>query len=379
MSILDRYIARQFLANTLVLILILFSFVVTVDLSLNVDRFLRVARAMAQGENDSGLRQALITIFLVADLWWPRLLQLFNFMLGLVLAASMGFTLTQLVRHRELVAMLASGVSLYRVARPILVVVAGLTLVQAANQEFVIPRIAPLLTRDHGEAGKRDWSAFEVRPTSDGQGRLISATRFDPQTGRAEGFNVWERDAGGRATRRISAERAQWRGGGWDLTDGVERRLTLAPAGKTERAAGPGASQPVARLDTDLGPTALLVKHYASLGQSLSLAQIREMLANPALDASLRERLERTGYGRLSSMASNLLAILIAMPFFLVREPRNMLVQSLKCAPLAMVSLLGGVMGSAAPVPGLPAWFGVFLPVLVLAPLAIAMLSRVRT
>src|SRR5262249_53082374 len=136
-----------------------------------------------------------------------------------------------------------------------------------------------------------------------------------------------------------------------------ESRLALQPPGQPARP-GEKKATPMAvqRLETDLSPTALLVKHYASLGQSLSWAQIGRMLANPSLDPPLRERLMRVGYGRASSMASTVLSILIAMPFFLVREPRNMLLQSLKCAPVAMVSLLGGVLGSSAPVPGLPAW-----------------------
>ena len=100
---------------------------------------------------------------LAADLWWPRLLQLFVFLLGMVLMGAMGFTLSQVVRHRELVAMLASGISLRRAARPILLVAALMTLVQVLDQELVLPRIAPLLTRDHGDAGKHELQGFAVR------------------------------------------------------------------------------------------------------------------------------------------------------------------------------------------------------------------------
>ncbi|MCB1282212.1 MAG: LptF/LptG family permease, partial [Salinibacterium sp.] len=163
MTLLDRYIARQYLFNTLLLLVILGGFVVTIDVSLNINRFGRQAAELASqqhaGGDPSDLRVATLTVFLIADLWWPRLLQLFNFMLGLVLVGAMGFTCAQLVRHRELVAVLAGGQSLIRLSRPIFIVAIGLTLVQVVNQEVMLPRIAPLLTRDPGEAGRHRLGA----------------------------------------------------------------------------------------------------------------------------------------------------------------------------------------------------------------------------
>ena len=61
MSILDRYIARQYLINILVLLVILFCFVVAVDVSVNLPRFAKIAGEM--GEQDarppSGVRQSI--------------------------------------------------------------------------------------------------------------------------------------------------------------------------------------------------------------------------------------------------------------------------------------------------------------------------------
>ena len=170
MTTLDRSIARQFLFNTCALLVLLFSFVVAVDVSLNIDRFLRAAERMLEGEQPSGVRKLLVAALLVADLWWPKLLQLFSYMVGLALVGAMGFTLTQMVRHRELVAALAGGISLRRLARPLLVVSAVMIGLKVVDQEFVPsdPRIAPLLTRDHGDAGSRGGqrSACRRRPTA---------------------------------------------------------------------------------------------------------------------------------------------------------------------------------------------------------------------
>jgi len=396
MTLLDRYIARQYLINIAALLVILSCFVVAVDVSLNLSRYWKVAvewsatpsagrsfaGAMRDTADDSGggsiLRQVLLTVILVLDLWWPRLLNMYNFLLGLVLVGAMGFTCTQLVRHRELVAVLTSGQSLFRAARPIMVVALGLTLVQALNQELVIPRIAPLLTRDQGEAGRKTLGASRLPPTVDGKGWVYYAAAFDADSETLTDVYVWERDRDTRLSlMRIHAESAQWRDGAWELTGAtIESRVKGAPD------AGPAPQ----RLVTDLDPTQLKMKQYANFGQNLSWSQASQMLArldatgaDPEQTRKTRDQLQRASVGRLSTMAANLLTLMIAMSFFLTREPRNMLGQSLKCAPIGMVALMGGVLGTAVPVPGVPTVVSVFIPVMVLVPVAIVMLSRVRS
>ena len=47
----------------------------------------------------------------------------------------------------------------------------------------------------------------------------------------------------------------------------------------------------------------------------------------------------------------------------MIEQAARMVIQSLKCAPIATGAVMGGVLGAAAPIPGLPAAFAVFLPV----------------
>lgn len=400
MKLLDRYIARQYLTNIAALLVILSCFVVAVDVSLNLSRYWNVAvewsqapgQARSRGvgggvgtilaqsgaESDSPLRRVLLTVILVLDLWWPRLLNLFNFLLGLVMVAAMGFTCTQLVRQRELVAVLTSGQSLFRVARPIMAVALGLTLVQALNQELVIPRIAPLLTRDNGDAGRKTLGVSRLPQTMDAKGWVFYAAEFDADRETLRDLYVWERDPETRLTvRRIHASSAQWRDGGWDLRDATVQSRQVGSI-------DPGPAPQ--RIETELDPTQLKMRQYASYGQNLSWAQATQMLArldaagvDPDQTRRTRDQLQRASLGRIATMAANLLTLMIAMSFFLTREPRNMLVQSLKCAPVGIVALMGAVLGTSAPVPGVPAWLSVFIPVMVLIPVAIAMLSRVKS
>lgn len=376
MTILDRYIARQYLLNVGTLFVLLCCFVVAVDVSLNLDRFLRVAAQMSRAQaadgtvSDSSLRRALITLFIIGDLWWPRLVQLFVFMLGLVLVGAMGFTCTQLARHRELVAMLAGGVSLHRAARPILLVALLLTGVKAGTQEFVLPRIAPLLPRDHGDAGARRLGESRVELARDGAGRLWYAAAFDADLGTLSNVSIWERDATGLASRVIRADAAAWRRGAWELENP-----------RVERRADPGADlTPPRRIETDLDPAALKMRRYAGFRHALSFSQIARVLARPeGLDPRRRDDLAREFWGRISTMAANLLALVIALPFFLTREPRNPVLQSLKCAPVAILSLVGAVFGATAVVPDVPPEVSAFIPVLVLLPIAVAMGTSVRS
>ena len=176
MKIYERSVARLFGMNALLLLGVLFAFIVTVDVIINLDRFAdSAAKAFPapDGQKAQGIRLVIGTIIGVWDIWGPRLLQLFGAVNGVVLVAAMGFTCTQLVRHRELVALLSSGVALHTLARPLLLITALFIGAQALTQELLVPAVAPLLTRDAGDSGKRDVRAFAVRLAPDDRGRLF--------------------------------------------------------------------------------------------------------------------------------------------------------------------------------------------------------------
>ena len=174
----------------------------------------------------------MLTALLVFDLWWPRLLQLFNYTVGLCLVGAMGFTLTQLVRHREMVAVLAGGISLYRLLVPIFMVAGLMMVLKTINQELIIshPRVAPLLAHDPGDAGNRELANFQVPLTADGRGQVWFASNFEPRMNVLSNVEIWRRDSRGVVTSRITADEVRWRGGGGARTS--------ARAGGMGRAAG---------------------------------------------------------------------------------------------------------------------------------------------
>lgn len=387
MTTLDRYIARQYFFNVIALLVILFSFVVAVDVALNIGRFVKGAEENLSPGGDS-LRRLTLTAVGVFDIWWPRLLQLYVYLIGLVLVAGMGFTFTQLVRNREMVAVLAGGVSLYRVMWPILAVATLMLGLKVVDQELILsnPRIAPLLTRDPGDIGQRDWSEFPVRLARDSydhQGRdshdrVWLAQSFDPRQGAMTGVMIWER-TGGLAHNFITADRAVWRDGGWDLTSVRQQSMEIQSG--SANAGRPAADKPTPtlRIETTLDPNALKLRQFKVVGQLLSWSQIGDMIERIPDGSPERRALQAARWSRISQLFSALLALVITMPFFLVREPKNMLLQSLKCAPVGILSLMGGVLLSTVDWPLIPPGFAVFIPVLILIPIAIAVVSWMRT
>ncbi|VAX41659.1 hypothetical protein MNBD_PLANCTO03-621, partial [hydrothermal vent metagenome] len=65
--------------------------------------------------------------------------------------------------------------------------------------------------------------------------------------------------------------------------------------------------------------------------------------------------------------------------FFLQKTPGSAILRALRCAPVAIITLMGGVLGASAPIPGVPPEIGVFLPVLILLPIAVASVASVKT
>jgi lipopolysaccharide export LptBFGC system permease protein LptF len=213
---------------------------------------------------------------------------------------------------------------------------------------------------------------------ADSSGRLFYARSVDLDTGTIDGLWVWERDAEGLMTRRITADRAEWQDHHWVLENGVAESRQAGDPTTTSRVL-----EKVTTLKTDLDPTSLRLRRFEGYSNNLSLRQLSELVANykaqPQPSEARLERLERIRYGRVAGLVCGVLILLMCLPFYLRRQPGNLLVQSLMCAPVTMVGFVAALVGTAAPIPGLPPQLSVFVPVMILIPLSIAAVTSVRT
>ena len=407
MRILDRYIIRLFLSNTFMLLGILCVVIFAVDFSLNFDNYSAnvreatqqavTASQVTQGVTEPAARKAgelaasemgfiRVTagaILNAADLWWPRFVLLAGFLLGPAMVGGLGFTCAQLVKQRELIAILASGISLWRVARPILICALCLLTLQAANRELLVPKLAPLLTRDKTTAGKNELGRLESDFIRDAQGRLVYIRRANLDTNVIEGLWAYERDASGLMTRRISAPTASYGDGGWKLEGGKALSRQLS-----EEDVGPGTrlrQDRVNFLTTDIDPTTLRLRRFEGMAGNLSSKQLAQLesryKALPDTQTNQRrvETFERIRFGRISALVCSFLSLLITLPCFLRKEPANMLTQSLIASPITLGAFAFTLVGTTMTVPGLPPIVSVFLPAMMLLPLAIAAVTSVRT
>ncbi|MBL9149449.1 MAG: LptF/LptG family permease [Phycisphaerae bacterium] len=373
MTLLDRHIAARFFANFVLLFSTLFIFGVAIDVIVQLDPF----REAVERQGTHGVAAVFTFIHAIFDFYGPRVFQFYAYLLGLVSVGAAGFTLAQMVRSRELVAIMAGGASLVRVGMVILACATGLNLLQLLNQELILPRLAPYLVRDHDQILSGTLDEFTVPLTRDGRGQLLRAQKLNPNENTIRGFLLIERDGKGAAVARTEADVARWNAGRsvYELTNGT-RFLRVAGDGTGPGGKGIEDVAPIAFVTTDLSPEALKIRRYEAYAQMLSLRQLREMRETGGVDPRLLSRLT---YLRLASIAVNLLVLVVTLPFFLLREPANMLRQSILCAAFAVPAALGSFVAMTIDMPGLAPAVSVFLPAAVLLPLALGRVGAIKT
>jgi lipopolysaccharide export system permease protein len=375
-TLIDRHILVRFLANFVVLFTLLFVFAIVIDMISALDAFVETARRRV-GE-EAGFPRLLASIVMLAvDYQSPRFFQFYAYLHGLVSIGAMGFTLAQMHRHRELVALLAAGISMHRIAMPFVIGIFGLSMLQLANQELFLPRVAPLLLRDHDHIGKRRLDSFAVPPTPDGAHAVFQSPSFDLKEEALSSVTILERDDRLRTTRRVTADEAQWvdpgdGSTGWALTGG--EAITLGRPGER------GGRAALDFYASDLSPRMLVVDRYAQFAAMLSLRQIGEMLAT--LDESDREdrdMLRRYRYSRFAVVLVNVLIMWLALPTFLVRRPANLMACALLCAVVSVPTMIGAALFMVLDLPGIVPAVGAFLPAIVLIPVVLAQWTYVKT
>jgi len=205
MLILDRYIIRQFLTNFVILLVVFMSLFFIGDLIIDLDEFVDAGAYYAKVHGGSPLFGTLLTI---ADYYGPQMIMIYVFFSGVLVVGAMGFTLSSLSKSRELVAMVASGINMYRIAMPILVVGAILNLLIIVSQEQIIPKLADKLTRDKSNIGEEHKQTTPIIFSPDSKGNLFSAAQFDMDRKQMDEVTIIARDGNGQAIQRVTATQA---------------------------------------------------------------------------------------------------------------------------------------------------------------------------
>jgi lipopolysaccharide export LptBFGC system permease protein LptF len=194
MKTLDRYVIRSFLFCCLVVFLVFMGLRIIGDLFVNMDEFVK------------GDRQLMEVLGHVVSYYGAQSLVYITELGGVTVTFGAAFTLARMNKSNELTAMLASGVSLYRVLLPILVGSIGLVGLIVVDREVLIPRIAPRLAVDRGE--RAETETYQVRLMPDERKSVWYAGQFHPTEGLMKEMTVVIRSEAGRRLGLVSAEEA---------------------------------------------------------------------------------------------------------------------------------------------------------------------------
>jgi lipopolysaccharide export system permease protein len=384
MRILDRYIIRSFLVNYLLALGVLVGMYILLDLVVNFDNFTQSANAIVGPVRPT----AWSVLADITDYYMYQFLIIFQQVSGVIPLLAAGFTMVRMTRHNELTAMLASGVSLYRVAAPIVlcsIVFSGLGIL---NQELLIPQpyVVAKLLRKHGEVSRPVTHSGPVYFVRDIDNSLLLARDYNPATMTLTGLRIIQRDETGAPIGRIMADSATWEippgksggnsqetGAAWVMKNVmlVDDRLNAPPS---QRFAVP---IPTQTYTTPITPQQLDLIFSKKAVEYLSSARIYELIQNsPDLTKPM---LYKMMHIRFTQPLMNLIMLLIGIPFLLTREPNRLIVNMFYCTIVTGLVFAGTFvifqMGGNLLDPLLAAW----LPVLIFGPLAVVMLDTFHT
>jgi len=360
---LDGYILRSFGVNYAISLCALIGLYITLHLFFNLDEFV---------EGSPGFLQSLANI---AGYYGYNVFLYFAQTSGVITLFAATCTLARMQKANELVACLATGTSLFRVAAPVIVAGVLTNGLWIVDQEIIIPRLAAKLARDPDDVeGNRTRALWFVK---DRNRALLLADQFFPAEQTMFKMIVLERDQDAHMTAVISADRAVWdaAAGGWRLTRGVRSR----PAGDLQAGFSSGETVLREHVDlytSDLGPEELVLRQASQWKNFLSLAQLNDLQTSDYVDPG---EVQRIRHARFAAPFVNLLWLLLGLPFFLVREPMSVLEQAAKCllnCGLAfVVNFLAANLAGNSVYPALPAW----VPIMVFAPLSVVYLDSIKT
>lgn len=359
----DRYLIVRYLQIFAILFVSVFGLYVVIDGFSNIDEF------QPQNPNDSQDQTVAPWVVLVRmGSYYSYQATWFLDLCGPILTVVDGMVVfALLLRNSELHPILAAGVPTWRLLLPVVISTAVVNGAMAANQEFVIPRIANVLQtpRDAQQRG-----VIEIDPIADdATGMYIGGQELslDPQLIKNAEFVLFPRIAELETT--VRAAKASYvtmrdHRRGWWLRecDKQYSQLALTAEGKSRVLQFKGK------------PKDLFIVSEISFDQLYNRQQSSRLLSTPELIRRLRNPAQGQGtdsglaqhlHARLVRPLANIFAVLVSVPLILRRESHG-LVTNMAIAAVVLVVLLGifeavaycGRTGSLSP--ELSAWIPIF-------------------
>ncbi|OQY08071.1 MAG: hypothetical protein B6I25_00210 [Planctomycetales bacterium 4572_13] len=323
MKILDRYIAKNFLYGYFISLFVMIGMFLTIDLFMNLDEFAELLGM----EDATGHEMTMMDVMMnVVRFYGIRCALWYKDMAGMIIVIAAVFSLTRMTRSNELVAVMASGMSLKRILAPILLLSVFLTGLMVADQEFLIPKYAYELTREHDELSYEN--AYDIWFVGDDRGSLFCSQEYDEKTKTLdEPFIIIREPVDGsgdiyRVTGKIRAASAVYdaQRGGWVLTGGQQM---LLGGGDTELTEG-RQSKSIDFYKSNLTAGDIPIRKREGFKSLLSLRQLTELENNTGVRTTDMAALALQKHSRVTKPIINLIMLMVALPVLVCRDPKAM-------------------------------------------------------
>ena len=364
MSTIDRYLARTFVGSYALLLLVGIGLYVFSDVLVNLDEFTK-DRTLSAGA----------VLLKMLDYYGYNVPLYYQQLGAALLTIAAGFTFAMMMKNNELTPLIAAGVPLQRLAWPVLgcsVVLVGAWLV---NSELIVPRFAPKIARQHEDM--IEARQLGVQCVRDDRNAILVAHELHVHAGLLRGVYIIEPDENGTPQQLIQADSAVYdpQARTWRLDRGA--RLQVA-----EAFGGSELGRVIRRVGLDeyaftLSPEQILLRQSSQWADLMSVAQMRDLLQSRNLPnlAAIARSLD----ARITQVPLAWILMLLAIPFFLTREPGNVLVAGGKA--LLLTGLCFGLVfvTHSVSAEGLLERFVMALPLLAFGPVAVVLFANVKT
>lgn len=363
MNTIDRYIARTFLSSYLILLIIGVGLYISSDVIVNLDEY-----------TEEGM-SALDSLGKIADYHGHRLPLYFQQLGGVMMAIAAGFTFAILLRGNELTPLIASGVPLQRLLVPVMLCSIGLVALWLINTEVVIPRYATQIARRIGDLD--DSGAQAVRCVRDDRNAILIADELHARQGFLRGAYIIEPDEQRRPQRLIRADVARFDASRqtWTLERGT--RLALEGAFEPDELGAPIRWEPVEEYAFTLSPQQILLRQSAQWSDLMSIRQMNQVLA--ARNLPNLPTVARSRDVRFISPLIIWVLILLATPFFLTRQPENVVAAGGKALLLTGACFGFTFIAHSLPTDSEYSRLAAAFPVLVFGPIAMLYVANLKT
>jgi lipopolysaccharide export system permease protein len=373
MRLLDRYLLRELFVPLGYCLGGFLVFWVSFDLLSELDEFQRRSLLVAD----------------VVDYYLVRAPELFVTVTPIGLLLALLYALTNHARHHELTAMLASGVSLWRVCVPYLATALLLCAAIFALNEYFVPdsneaaarvlnRHAPVIPGALDAQWQRNLTFH-----NEAERRIWNIGAFHRPTGAMLAPNVeWSMPDGSK--RRISAQHGLYTNDCWLFLEAKELLYPPEANGLPARSESselmlPELSETPEQIRSEIKYSELS-NFRAAKRPRLSLREILNYKRlHPRLKAEDQAKLETQFHGRLAEPWTCLVVVLIAIPFGAPSGRRNVFVGVASSIFIGFAYFILLRFGLALGTGGyVPPWVAAWLPNMTFSLVGLALIQRVR-